>query len=148
MTDHPKSKTHCPKCGEDTGQVAEEYGHLSGVYQFTNCKSCGQRLVSDFTFPLFFWRAVAGDKQVTDERIEWAYGVGRALHKEHPFPTPQDFKRCCALHVRDLWRTYGGPMNVVDITTNCPTCGQFVGLTQTPVKAASDFLEQFELELL
>ncbi len=91
---------------------------------------------------------MSGDKQVTDERIEWAYGVGRALHKEPPFPTPQDFKRCCALYVRDLWRECGGPMNVVDITTNCPECGQYIGMTQTPEKAAVDFLEQFELELL
>jgi predicted RNA-binding Zn-ribbon protein involved in translation (DUF1610 family) len=146
MTDHPKSKTHCPKCGEDTRQVAENYGHLSGVYQYTRC-GCGQLLVSDFSHPHFFWRVVDDFSQVMKERREWAYGVGHVLHKEPPFPTPEDFKRCCALHVRDLRREFGGPMNVVDITTNCPECGQFIGLTQTPVKAASDFLEQFELEL-
>lgn len=147
MTEHSKSKTHCPKCGEDAGQVAENYGHMSGIYQFTNCKSCGQRLVSDFTFPLFFWRAVSGDKQVTNERREWAYGVARTINKEPPFPTPQNFKRCCAIYVRSIWREAGGPINVVDITTECPECGQFIGLTQTPEKAAVKLLEQFELEL-
>lgn len=147
MAEHPKSKTHCPKCGEDAGQVAEEYGHMSGIYQFTNCKSCGQRLVSDFTFPLFFWRAVSGDEQVTNERIEWAYGVAQLFYKKPPFPTAENFKKCCAIYVRDIWRYAGGPMNLVDITTECPECGQFIVLTQTPEKVADDFLEQFELEL-
>ena len=147
MTDHPKLKTNCPACGYDCGEMAENYGHLSGVYQYTRC-GCGQLLVSDFSHPHFFWRAVDDMSQVMKERLEWAYGVARNFYKEPLFPTPQDFKRCCALHVRDLWREFGGPMNVADVTTNCPECGQFIGLTQTPEKAAVDFLEQFGLELL
>lgn len=146
MTEHSKSKTNCPACGYDCGEVAENYGHLSGIYQYTRC-DCGQLLVSDFSHPNFFFRAVANASQVINERQEWAYGVARLFYKEPPFPTPENFKKCCAIYVRSIWRDAGGPMNVVDITANCPECGQFIGLTQTPEKAAVDFLEEFELRL-
>ena len=56
-----------------------------------------------------------------------------------------DFKKCCATEIKKLWEVNGGSMNIVNLTTNCPTCGQFIGLTQTDEKEAERFLKKYNL---
>lgn len=56
------------------------------------------------------------------------------------------FYKCCAEEIRRLWTENGGSMNIVHYVSSCPKCNHFIGLTQTDVKEANEFLEQYELE--
>jgi hypothetical protein len=47
----------CPVCEKDAGQTAENYGTLSGIFQYTNCANCRAHLVSAFKYPNFYWKS-------------------------------------------------------------------------------------------
>jgi DNA-directed RNA polymerase subunit N (RpoN/RPB10) len=61
----------CPTCGGEAGHKAENYGHMSGIYETCNCANCGQFLVSDFSHPYFRWSAKKNIDEVMDDRVEW-----------------------------------------------------------------------------
>jgi hypothetical protein len=61
----------CPACEKDAGAKAENYGHMSGIYETHNCTNCGQFLVSDYSSPHFHWTANAGIDEVMADRVEW-----------------------------------------------------------------------------
>lgn len=53
------------------------------------------------------------------------------------------FKKCCAEHIKSIWIFFGNPMEIVHMTTHCPKCKHFIGLTQTPKKEANQFLKKY-----
>lgn len=58
-----------------------------------------------------------------------------------------EFQKCCAEEIRHLWSTHGGPMGIIYYETACPSCKQYIGLTQTSEQEASEFLSNHNLVL-
>jgi hypothetical protein len=54
------------------------------------------------------------------------------------------FKKCCISEIKRIWNKFGGSMNIVRYEGKCPECGHYIGLTQTDIKTASNFLKQYE----
>lgn len=52
-----------------------------------------------------------------------------------------NWKQCCKNEMKRLWENAGGPMEIIHLTTECPDCGHFIGLTQTSEDDAKKFLE-------
>ena len=53
----------------------------------------------------------------------------------------EKWKKCCLREIKRIWKSAGGPMNVVRYQGTCPICGHFIGLTQTSEKDEKDFLK-------
>ncbi len=61
----------------------------------------------------------------------------------------ESFKICCAKHIKGIWEMAGSdPMNVIRNECKCPVCNHYIGLTQTPLKEANEFLKSFVLDSL
>ena len=58
------------------------------------------------------------------------------------------FQKCCAMQIRSIWASVNSPMSIQSYISVCDTCNHFIGLTQTPLKEANEFLESFELDPL
>lgn len=61
-------------------------------------------------------------------------------------PKSKGFKTCCAMQIAWVWAQAGGSMNVVHYETQCPGCGQYIGITQTSENEAKEFLQEFGLK--
>ena len=55
------------------------------------------------------------------------------------------FQKCCAIAIKGIWDEYGGSMNILRMTTNCPVCNHFIGITQTSKKEANKFLKEYKI---
>jgi hypothetical protein len=56
-----------------------------------------------------------------------------------------EFKKCCAIEIQNLWKSFGGPMNIINYQSNCKTCNHYIGLTQTSEEQSKEFLMKFNL---
>ena len=59
--------------------------------------------------------------------------------------TKEGFQKCCAEEIKNIWEAFGGSMNIVHYTSTCSTCKHFIGLTQTSIKEAQEFLKEYGL---
>jgi len=53
-----------------------------------------------------------------------------------------EFKKCCALEIKRLWKLMRGSMNIVRYEGECPKCEHYIGLTQTIEKEANSFFKR------
>ena len=51
------------------------------------------------------------------------------------------WKRCCKKEIKRIWKSMGGPMNVIHYVGECPKCKHFIGLTQTSEGEAKELLK-------
>ncbi len=55
-----------------------------------------------------------------------------------------DFLKCCAEEIERIWLSFGGSMNIISYTGSCPKCKHFIGLTQTSIEEANNFLNKMK----
>ena len=59
------------------------------------------------------------------------------------------FKKCCAKEIRRIWAEKKlGPMDIILYSNKCPECGHYIGLTQTSMVEANEFLKSFGLNTI
>lgn len=140
MKDTPLNRL-CDNCAEDCGDTAENYGWMSGIFQYTTCKNCGQELVSNFSFPHFFW-----EKTKLPPEIKEHNSKPKPLHTGEQYSTHfklMEMPKCCAFHISKIWEECQGPENVVQASFFCPDCQRFVGISRCTQEQADEFLRRY-----